>query len=66
MGRWLIALGVLLVVFGLLWPWLGKIGLGRLPGDIVIERGGFHFYFPIATCLLISAILSVILWLLNR
>jgi Protein of unknown function (DUF2905) len=65
-GRWLIAVGVLLVVVGLLWPWLRRLGLGRLPGDIVIERGGFHFYFPVVTCLLISAILSVILWLLNR
>jgi len=46
-GRWLIAIGVVLVVVGLLWPWLGKLGLGRLPGDIVIERGAFHFYFPI-------------------
>jgi Protein of unknown function (DUF2905) len=65
-GRWLIALGVLLVVVGLLWPWFSKLGLGRLPGDIVIERRGFHFYFPIATCLVVSVILSVILWLLNR
>ncbi len=65
-GRWLVAVGVLLVVIGLLWPWVHRLGLGRLPGDIVIERGRFHFYFPIMTCLLVSAILSVILWLLNR
>ena len=66
MGRWLIALGVLLVLVGLLWPWLSKLGFGRFPGDIVIERPGFHFYFPIVTCLLVSAILSIIVWLLNR
>jgi hypothetical protein len=65
-GRWLIAIGLVLVVVGLLWPWLGKLGLGRLPGDIVIERGAFHFYFPIVTCLVVSVGLSLILWLLNR
>jgi len=65
-GRWLIAIGLVLVVVGLLWPWLGKLGLGRLPGDIVIERGAFRFYFPIVTCLIVSIVLSVILWLLKR
>jgi hypothetical protein len=65
-GRWLIAIGVVLVVIGLLWPWLGKLGLGRLPGDVVIEREAFHFYFPIVTCLVVSVALSLILWLLNR
>jgi hypothetical protein len=65
-GRWLIAIGLVLVVVGLLWPWLGKLGLGRLPGDIVIERGAFRFYFPIVTCLIVSVVLSVILWLLRR
>jgi hypothetical protein len=67
-GRWLIAIGLVLVVVGLLWPWLGKLklGLGRLPGDNVIERGAFHFYFPIVTGLVVSVVLSFILWLLNR
>jgi hypothetical protein len=65
-GRWLIAIGLALVVLGLLWPWLGKLGFGRLPGDIVIERGGFHFYFPIVTCLVVSLVLSLIVWLFNR
>jgi hypothetical protein len=55
-----------LVVVGLLWPWLGKLGLGRLPGDIVIERGNFSFYFPIVTCLAVTLIVSLILWFLNR
>jgi Protein of unknown function (DUF2905) len=62
----LVAIGLVLVVVGLLWPWLGKLGLGRLPGDIVIERGNFHLYFPIVTCLIISIVLSFFLWLLNR
>ena len=65
-ARWLIILGVVLVVAGLLWPWLGKLGLGRLPGDIVIERENFRLYLPITTSILISIVLSVILWLLNR
>jgi hypothetical protein len=66
MRRWLITIGIGLVVVGLLWPWLGRLGLGRLPGDIVVERGGFRLYFPIVTCLLVSVVLSLILWLLNR
>jgi hypothetical protein len=66
MVRWLVAIGLVLVVIGLLWPLLSKLGLGRLPGDIVIERENFHFYFPIVTCLLLSVVLSFIFWLLNR
>lgn len=66
MLRWLIGIGVALVVIGVLWPWLTRIGLGRLPGDIHIERDGFHFFFPITTGLLISAVVTLILWLLRR
>ncbi|MFH0344472.1 MAG: DUF2905 domain-containing protein [Chromatiales bacterium] len=66
MPRILITLGLLLVAIGLLWPWMTKLGLGRLPGDIVIERDGFKLYFPIVTCLLISLIVSAILWLFRR
>jgi hypothetical protein len=66
MVRWLIVLGLVLVVVGLLWPWLDKLGLGRLPGDIVIERENFRLYLPITTSILISLVLSLILWLLNR
>jgi len=51
---------------GLLWPWLGRLGLGRLPGDIIIERDNFSLYLPIATGILISVLLSLILWLLSR
>lgn len=65
-SRFLITLGVLLVLAGLLWPLLQKLGLGRLPGDIVVEREGFRFYFPIVTSILISLVLTLILWLLNR
>lgn len=66
MARWLIILGVVLILAGVLWPWLTKLGLGRLPGDIVIERDGFRLYFPLMTSILISLVLSLILWFLNR
>lgn len=66
MARWLITLGVVLIVAGLLWPWLTKLGLGRLPGDIVIERDSYRIYVPITTSILISIVLSLILWLLGR
>lgn len=66
MNRLLIILGLILVAAGLLWPWLTRLGLGRLPGDIAIrtEHGGF--YFPIVTCLVVSVVLSLIFWLLGR
>jgi hypothetical protein len=66
MSRTLIVVGLIIVAAGLLWPWLSRIGLGRLPGDIVIERENFTFYVPIATGILISIVLSIILWLANR
>jgi hypothetical protein len=66
MARWLIVLGVVLVVAGLLWPWITKLGLGRLAGDIVVERENFRLYLPITTSILISVVLSLIFWLLNR
>jgi hypothetical protein len=66
MQRWLIGLGIALLVAGLLWPWLAKLGLGRLPGDIRIERDGFTFYFPLMTGLVISAVITLILWILRR
>ena len=66
MSRTLIIFGLVLVAAGLLWPFLSKPGLGRLPGDIVIERENFTFYLPLATSLLISVMLSLIFWLLGR
>lgn len=68
MGRMLIGLGVVLIVVGLL-VMLGDrlpIRLGRLPGDIVIRGKNTSFYFPVVTCLLISVVLSLLMWLLNR
>lgn len=66
MQRLLIIIGFAFLVAGLLWPWLTRLGLGRLPGDIVIERGTTSFYFPIVTCIIASVVLSLILWLINR
>ena len=66
MKVWLIALGAALIVLGIAWPWLSKLGLGRLPGDIYVEREGFSFYFPITTGILVSIVLSLVLWLLRR
>ncbi|HEY3149306.1 MAG TPA: DUF2905 domain-containing protein [Dongiaceae bacterium] len=66
MARFLIVLGLVILVVGLLWPYLSKLGLGRLPGDIVIERENTTFYFPLVTCLLLSLFLSLILWLAHR
>jgi len=66
MSRTLIIIGLLIVAVGVLWPWLGRLGLGRLPGDFVIKRDGFTFYAPIATGLVIGIVLSVVLWLLRR
>lgn len=66
MARFLIVLGLAMVVLGLLWPYLSKLGLGRLPGDIVIERGNFTVHIPLVTCLLLSLVVSVIFWVANR
>lgn len=66
MSRFLIILGLVILVTGLAWPWLSKLGLGRLPGDIVIERENFSFYFPLTTGILLSLVLSALLWLMNR
>jgi hypothetical protein len=64
--RTLIVLGVALVATGLLWPWLRQIGLGRLPGDIAINRPGMQIYFPIVTCLVISVVVTLLFWLFRK
>lgn len=66
MQKTLIIIGIVVLVIGLLWPWLGKIPIGRLPGDIVINRPNLKIYFPITTMILISALISVILWILRK
>jgi hypothetical protein len=66
MTRFLVTLGLVLVALGLAWPILRRVGFGRLPGDIVIKGAHGSFYFPIVTCLIASAILSLIFWLSGR
>ncbi|MEN3355782.1 MAG: hypothetical protein V7640_3940 [Betaproteobacteria bacterium] len=66
MQRALIAIGVVILLVGLLWPWLAKLGLGRLPGDIRIETENSVFYFPVMTCIIISVVLSVVLSLIRK
>ena len=66
MTRVLVTLGVILIVVGLAWPWLVKLGLGRLPGDIVIERENFRFYFPVTTMILVSLVVSLIFWMFRK
>ena len=66
MQRTLILIGFALLVIGLAWPWLGNLPLGRLPGDIVIDRPTFKLYVPITTMILLSVLLSLLLWLFRR
>jgi Protein of unknown function (DUF2905) len=66
MARLLVIFGLVLILLGLFWPLVAKLGLGRLPGDIVIERENFRLYLPLATSLLLSAVVSFVFWLFNR
>ena len=67
LGKLLVVLGLLLAGTGFfLWKLSGKLPLGRLPGDIAIEKPGFSFYFPLGTCLLISLLLTLVMWLFRR
>ncbi|HUG24306.1 DUF2905 domain-containing protein [Piscinibacter sp.] len=62
MQRLLIILGVLFLLAGLAWPWLSKLPWGRLPGDIAIEREGFSFHFPLMTSIVVSIVVSLLIW----
>ena len=66
MNRFLLALGIACIIASLLWPWLKRIPLFRLPGDILIDRPGFKFFFPFTTMLIVSVVLSLLIWLLRR
>ncbi|MGE3251963.1 MAG: DUF2905 domain-containing protein [Hyphomonadaceae bacterium] len=65
-ARLFIFAGIVLILIGLLWPYLSKLGLGRLPGDIAIRRENVSFYFPIVACLVLSAIATLLLWFFRR
>ncbi|HKF94673.1 MAG TPA: DUF2905 domain-containing protein [Gammaproteobacteria bacterium] len=62
MSRSIVIIGLILVVVGLAWPWFVKLGLGRLPGDIIIKRHNFWLFFPITTSIIISLLISIVLW----
>jgi hypothetical protein len=66
MQRVLLILGALLVAAGLLWPWLSKLPFGRLPGDLVIDRPGFKLFAPFTTMIVLSIVVSVLLWLFRK
>jgi hypothetical protein len=66
MQRMLITAGVLIALVGLLWPWVSKLPLGRLPGDIVIDKPGFKLFAPFTTMIVVSLVLSLLVWLLRR
>lgn len=66
MNRLLVGLGAILILLGLAWPWVRTLPLFRLPGDIVIDRPGFKFFFPITTMLLLSVIVSVLAWISRK
>ena len=66
MARWLVIIGAIVLAAGLIWPWLTRLGLGHLPGDIWIRGERFSFYFPITTSIVISLVVSLFLWMLGR
>jgi hypothetical protein len=66
MQRILITVGLLIALIGLLWPWIATLGLGRLPGDLIIDRPGFKLFAPFTTMIVVSVIVSLIVWLLRR
>jgi hypothetical protein len=66
MQKGLIVIGLLIAAVGLAWPWLSKLPIGRLPGDIVVDRPGLKFFFPITTMIIVSIVVSLLLWLFRR
>jgi heme/copper-type cytochrome/quinol oxidase subunit 2 len=66
MQRFLIVVGAVVLLAGLAWPWLARLGLGHLPGDLHIERDGWSFHFPLMTCVIVSVVLTVLVWLFRK
>jgi len=66
MQRLLIVVGLLILVVGIAWPWIARLGLGRLPGDVNVERDGWSFHFPIVTSIVVSLVLTFLLWLFRK
>jgi Protein of unknown function (DUF2905) len=66
MSRWLVIAGFILILIGVAWPWLSRMGLGYLPGDIHFERKGFSFHFPVTSSIIVSLALSLLLWIFRK
>ncbi|HLX27571.1 MAG TPA: DUF2905 domain-containing protein [Casimicrobiaceae bacterium] len=66
MQRLLIVLGLVILAIGIAWPWITRLGLGRLPGDINVERDGWSFHFPLMTSIIVSLVLSLLIWLFRK
>jgi len=66
MQRFLIIAGIVFVIVGIAWPWLLRLGLGHLPGDIHVERENFSFHFPLMTSIVVSLVVSLLIWLFRR
>jgi hypothetical protein len=66
MAKWLVIIGIMFILAGVAWPWMSRLGIGHLPGDIHIERKGFSFHFPITTSIIISVVLSIIFWIFRK
>jgi hypothetical protein len=66
MQRALIVIGLVLLVAGLAWPWISRLPFGRLPGDFSVERENFSFFFPLATSIVVSIVISLLIWLFRK
>ena len=66
MNKSIIIIGIIIVVIGVMWPLLSKLPIGRLPGDIAIKKDGFSLYLPITTMIIVSIVLSVIIWFFRK
>jgi hypothetical protein len=66
MQRALIVIGLVLLVAGLAWPWISRLPFGRLPGDLSVERENFSFFFPLATSIVVSIVISLLIWLFRK
>ncbi|MCB2181507.1 MAG: DUF2905 domain-containing protein [Desulfobulbaceae bacterium] len=66
MAKNLIIIGVVLIAAGVLWPFLSKLPFGRLPGDIIVRRENFSFYFPVTTSIIVSILLSLLFWFFRK
>ncbi|WP_298158051.1 DUF2905 domain-containing protein [Ferrovum sp.] len=66
MAKWLVIVGIIFILVGVTWPWLSRLGMGSLPGDIHIERKGISFYFPVTTSIIVSLVLSLVFWIFRK